>query len=1453
MDFSSIVVQYSVPDIVAATTLGAASEWVLLSFPYATTRWQFEVDYPGSGIVPPAEQLTVGGSVAVAWNNYSSLVSCIPTATQPFGTGCNDATHSVYTMVLNAQTNAALGASAMQVMVQGLECPYSGCSTAPPAVINSTYLLWSAASTWAALNVSAPTAGSSVTIPPTAWVVFDLAGAPAYDLIDVQGRLTFADVQDLELIATRILVTGDFEIGSASTPYAHQATVTLTGSVTSPVLSVDNSQLDTLGNKVLAVFGTVAFYGQPIVNTWTTLSATVLPGAKTLTVVGAISDWAVGDTIALSSTEYDPRQREVLTITAISGKTITFTPALQYRHFAGAVDYSATASVTFAAKVGLLTRNIVIRGSMTAADLTTAWGAHVVVSEIPSTAAHATVVAGKLNLNYVQLSSVGQGYTTPALLLHYFYGADNTGAYKTTYYTANPVSAVASAITAGSINRLTGCSFSTLYGQGIVTDGAPNVVLAGNVMDTPYAYGLSMDAASVNSVLTNNLIINAQRSPLDLADHHHPISAIYTLAFPLVFTTNVVAGANDSAVTAFFPACSVTATWSLEVHSASTGVWSLPETTAACVQLSNVVAWKIGHIALYTVDNLASIAITNVVVADSHMGTSINNYAISSSTVFTVTVSNSIFFGTTPASTCAASLNCSGAATFNDVLGVSPVCGSAFGNAYRHVGITSNAYYGRSRTCLLFTAYGAAAECTPVNQFVFNCALPMESRYGLPDTVFGSQSITNVVFAYWSTNECGGYRSAAIAYEPYSDSFAPEIQVSGVTWYKSTAAAKISTALTAVSENCVAGCDGYDQFAIYDLDGSLLGGAAGATVVTANSRVPTNNPACSYNAAWTAYQCSQTWRTIVLQGTASAVGAVRIAPVQTTTLVSPTLNVTTFEVGPIDDDCALETYSNFIPFLALANAETDFVSSGTMIPNSIISVHSPVASERFLLTIFYTQPIQVSAAVNGAAATQLTTRHPALTDPVGTFAYDPQTRLLYVVLGGGSQATEFALTTSELIAVSMSLAVDFSTFDGALLIQYMAELLAIDPATIKVVSVHSGSTVAQYTIAGSPAVSGNATANAQYLNAVAANLVTVVSSGAFTAKTGYTVTSMTVTPPSLNGTAPMAATVSSPSGPALTAAEAAGVASGVIIGVVIAVLVVVFFLCCAGGYVVRQRRLAAASKSVYSAKEGIELPEARISEKMKAKYQPPPIVARKESIASTASSSMTASDPQASPPFFSTNAESRRESFATLNLDAEVEDDGRVYDCVEAYHPRFPQEMELRLGDELRKVVSASDSWYVATNERTGERGAVLKGHIQLRKLRPTPPREPPAATPEPAPYSLSSAPPLPAAATAEHSPDIARHTYVPAEDLIAEQPAVFYPPAARAPVINLDRWERSRSQRASLRADNLGVPGEPVTPKTPTTPQPPSPQPDEEEESKTQPTVGVHRRVLSMEKRWKQ
>ena len=68
--------------------------------------------------------------------------------------------------------------------------------------------------------------------------------------------------------------------------------------------------------------------------------------------------WRVGDEIVLASTDFDPRQAEQRTISAIRGNKITLDQKLDYMHFG-----KITFDVDERGEVGLLTRNIKIQAS----------------------------------------------------------------------------------------------------------------------------------------------------------------------------------------------------------------------------------------------------------------------------------------------------------------------------------------------------------------------------------------------------------------------------------------------------------------------------------------------------------------------------------------------------------------------------------------------------------------------------------------------------------------------------------------------------------------------------------------------------------------------------------------------------------------------------------------------------------------------------------------------------------------------------------------------------------------------------------------------------------------------------------------------------------------------------------------------------------------------------------
>src|SRR5581483_5190260 len=87
---------------------------------------------------------------------------------------------------------------------------------------------WSDPATWPDRHV--PRAGDKVTIPAGKEVVLDVS-PPALGGLTIDGKLSFADNTDLELVTEWIVLHGELAIGSESSPHRRKATITLTNSV----------------------------------------------------------------------------------------------------------------------------------------------------------------------------------------------------------------------------------------------------------------------------------------------------------------------------------------------------------------------------------------------------------------------------------------------------------------------------------------------------------------------------------------------------------------------------------------------------------------------------------------------------------------------------------------------------------------------------------------------------------------------------------------------------------------------------------------------------------------------------------------------------------------------------------------------------------------------------------------------------------------------------------------------------------------------------------------------------------------------------------------------------------------------------------------------------------------------------------------------------------------------
>jgi hypothetical protein len=268
---------------------------------------------------------------------------------------------------------------------------------------------WSDPATWPDRQV--PRAGDKVTIAAGKDVVLDVS-PPALNGLTIDGKLSFANTADLELTTEWVMVHGELEIGTEARPHTRKATITLTDNVKGedigvPAATVASERVD---RGIILMGGTLNLHGDRK-HTWTKLANTANAGSTSIQVLDA-SGWRVGDEIVLASTDFDPRQAERRTISAIKGNAITLNAKLDYMHFG-----KITFDVDERGEVGLLTRNVVLQASADAAE-PPFYGGHVMA-----------MGASRMFVEGVEFQRMGQNLTLARYPIHWHLVGDAKGQY----------------------------------------------------------------------------------------------------------------------------------------------------------------------------------------------------------------------------------------------------------------------------------------------------------------------------------------------------------------------------------------------------------------------------------------------------------------------------------------------------------------------------------------------------------------------------------------------------------------------------------------------------------------------------------------------------------------------------------------------------------------------------------------------------------------------------------------------------------------------------------------------------------------------------------------------------------------------------------------------------------------------------------------------------------------
>ncbi len=317
-------------------------------------------------------------------------------------------------------------------------------------------LRWSDGSSWPGGQV--PAAGAAVVIPTGRAILLDVSPPPLASL-NVEGALVF-DEQDIDLTAGHILVQGTMRVGTSAQPFQHRATITLTG-------AASDGNVMGMGNRVLGVAGgTLDLHGESRLG-WTRLAATASAGSSQLLLEGTPA-WRAGDRVVVASTDFDPNHAEVATVAGVSGQSVSLEGPLAFTHY-GEVQTIAGHSVDERAEVGLLTRNVQVRGD-SATSQEAGYGGHIMGT------------GGTLRVSGVMLRFMGQKGLVARYPMHWHV----MGAVDGQYFAGNSVW--------GSFNRC------------VTVHGSDNARVENNVCYDHLGHGYFLeDGAETGNLVAGNL------------------------------------------------------------------------------------------------------------------------------------------------------------------------------------------------------------------------------------------------------------------------------------------------------------------------------------------------------------------------------------------------------------------------------------------------------------------------------------------------------------------------------------------------------------------------------------------------------------------------------------------------------------------------------------------------------------------------------------------------------------------------------------------------------------------------------------------------------------------------------------------------------------------------------------------------------------------------------------
>lgn len=936
-----------------------------------------------------------------------------------------------------------------------------------------------------------PRAGDDVVIGLRDHILLDVE-TPQLNWLTIQGHLEASREVNSTVRARSVLVWGLLTLGSADAPIPANVTavISLYGEPSDHTVVMTDGLF--LVNKVLAVLGQVRMAAAPLeAPRHAKLAATAALGDSAIAVRGDFRAWPADALVAIGPTEYPlpplATEAEALRLAgapaydaASDTTTLVLSAQLRHRHFAGRVlsasDGGHFPPLDLAAVVALVggASNVRVETAEPGSE-------HGGVMTVGGSVDGAWV--GSANLTGVEFVGMGKhGHDHPALHFN-FLGASR---------------AAEAQLGRGSV--VDGCVFSRSQAGGVQADGASELSLIGNVFHSTYRSAVWVGAGSAHDAIDvlGNAAIETLRHPRDTTDWIEPFAAFLLEVRPRRLEANIAAGSTDSGfvLRPQLAACQAGDDGSPRIGAQSmneavgclTGFFALKacadvEQCDECAQLRGAIAWKNAHAGVIMVDQNANTRLSDLVVADNHIGITLNFRRSFGDVRHRAIYHNVTILGSTAASTCASSTTCRALGQFGSDLAatIGASCNSVVGAEVRRVGVLAHVSNAIGKLCESSKMF---VRCRPPTRPVKQCVMPWEHRSGTAASRYSEGIWSAVTFGHFAASDCG-QRSAAFTYNPTSiDANYPQ-RFSDVVWLGSAGAdarlrlEKSVGAPTNRVRDCQPGaeCDGLSNMILIDTDGSLLGAApsnGGGTAVSADFGNLADKTCSGRQGHFACPALRLRWLSWEAPGIANVETGRQLGRFKAWREEG---GRESWSRGPSGDSCIHSVPEQIRTWAVRPAGNYNLTMFAAAPRNMRLHLFDEDARSSLRLGIFLTQPFRVSVYVGGVKlsgasessslsefAGEGAPRHPTADDPHGTFAMDPIERRFYLTMRGGAARLDgqgaVLLRMSMVVQLSLTTSVSADQFDGAALIDNLATLLQIDRSRIKIVAVQSRSQVA---------------------------------------------------------------------------------------------------------------------------------------------------------------------------------------------------------------------------------------------------------------------------------------------------------------------------------------------------------------------------------------------------------